>query len=124
LSGEAVGTYNGWKIGGLFAQSFTQPWTDIADSNYARAAGLVLQPSMPIYVYALWPGGYVRWVKYYTNAIAGIGGRLPWTFRGVLTVSHTPPLDGQPIAPIPVPSGWGLNVSTVLGMALVSGGNE
>jgi len=121
LSGEAVGTYNGWKIGGLFAQSFTQPWTDIADSNYARAAGLVLQPSMPIYVYALWPGGYVRWVKYYTNAIPGIGGRCPGPFRGVLTVSHTPPLNGQPIAPIPVPSGWGLNVSTVLGMALVSG---
>lgn len=121
LSGQALGTYNGWKIGGLFAQSFAQPWTDIADANYAQAAGLVLQPSLPIYVYALWPSGYVRWVKYYSTAIAGIGGRCPGPFRGVLTVSHVPPLNGQPIAPVPLPSGWGLNTSTVLGMSLAAG---
>ena len=121
LSGEAVGTYNGWKIGGLFAQSFVVPYTDLMNVNFAWSAGFAPAAGSIYYVYALWPLGYVRWVRYSDVAIPGVGGRGPGPFRGVLTVSHVTPYNGQPLAPIAMPAGWGLGVSTMLGQALVAG---
>lgn len=120
LSGQALGTYNGWKIGGIFAHSFAVPYTDIADAPNYWAAGLALLPSAILYVYALWPSGYVRWVKYHETAIVGVGGRCPGPFRGVLTVSHVTALNGQPTAPVALPTGTGLGGSTLFGMALVA----
>lgn len=121
LSGESVGTYLGWKIGGIFREPDTTPYVDLANAPFYQAAGFVSVAGFPYYVYALWPQGYVRWVRYHTAAVAGAGGRVPGSFRGIITVSQTPPINGQPIAPVALPSAWGLGVSTVFGMMMASG---
>jgi hypothetical protein len=46
---------------------------------------------------------------------------VPGPFRGIVTVSQTPPLNGQPIAPVALPSAWGLGVSTIFGQMLAAG---
>lgn len=122
LSGEAQGTYLGWRIGGLFVEPDVANHIDLLNAPFYQAFGFVPVAGLPYYVYALWPGGYVRWVRYHTAAVPGIGGRCPGAFRGIIAVSQTPPLLGQPIAPIAIPPAWGLNTSTVIGQMVAAGG--
>lgn len=121
LSGESQGTYLGWRMGGICVEPDITPYVDLLNAPFYQAAGFVPVAGLPYYVYSLWPTGYVRWVGYHTAAVAGIGGRCPGSWRGILTVSQTPPLNGQPLAPVATPPGWGLNVSTLFGQMMVAG---
>lgn len=123
LSGESVGAYLGWKIGGIFREPdlTSTPFVNLANAPFYQAAGFVSVAGFPYYVYALWPQGYVRWVRYHNLPVAGVGGRVPGSFRGIITVSQTPPINGQPIAPVALPPAWGLGVSTIFGALVASG---
>lgn len=121
LSGESQGEYLGWRTGGIFAEPDVGPAIDLLNAPFYQAAGFAPVASAPYYVYALWPAGYVRWVRYYPTAVAGVGGRVPGPFRGIVAVSQTPPLNGQPILPVATPSAWGLGVSTIFGQMLAAG---
>lgn len=121
LSGESQGNYLGWRMGGLFREPGLTYYVDLANAPFYQAAGFVPVASLPYYVYSLWPGGYVRWVRYHANPVAGVGGRTPGNFRGVIAVSQVPPVNGQPLAPVACPPGWGLNVSTIFGQCMVAG---
>lgn len=121
LSGESLCTYLGWKNGGIFAELGIASFINLLNAPFYQAAGFAPVAGLPYYVYALWPGGFVRWVRYYPTPVPGLGGRGPGSFRGVITVSQTPPLNGQPSIPIATPPAWGLLTSTIFGQAVVSG---
>ena len=121
LSGESQGNYLGWRIGGLFWELDVSDYVDLANAPFYQAAGFVPVASLPYYVYSLWPGGYVRWVRYHPNPVAGVGGRVPGSFRGIITLSQVPPVNGQPLAPVACPPAWGLNTSTLFGQMMAAG---
>lgn len=121
LSGEVQGDYLGQRIGGIISDPSVTNYVDLNDVTYYQAAGFVAVPSSIYFVYALWPGGYVRWVQYHATPIAGFGGRAPGSFRGIIAVSQVPNLNGQPLAPVATPSGWGLGVSTAFGQMIAAG---
>lgn len=121
LSGESVGIFLGWKIGGLFYEpgAVGQGFLNLAQTQYF-SSGFSPAASTIYYLYALWPGGYVRWVRYWKTPLAGTGGRTPGPCRGILAISHILSINGIPTAPIGVPSSWGIGGSTSIAMALMS----
>lgn len=121
LSGESVGIFRGWKIGGIFWEpdAAAQQYINLNTAKYL-AAGFAAAASTIYHLYALWPGGYVRWVRYWKTPLAGTGGRTPGSCRGILTVSQVPSANGAPTSPIGIPTGWGLGGSTAVGMSLAS----
>lgn len=121
LSGNSQGNYLGWRMGGVIVEPDATPFVDLLNAPFYQATGFVPVAGFPYYVYALWPGGYVRWVRYHPLPVAGVGGRVPGSYRGILTVSQVPPLNGQPLAPVALPPAWGLNTSTVFGQMLAAG---
>lgn len=121
LSGESQGNYLGWRMGGLFRELGVADFIDLQNAPFYQAAGFAPVASLPFYVYSLWPGGYVRWVRYYPSPVAGVGGRVPGTFRGIVAVSQVPPFNGQPLAPVATPSAWGLGTSTIFGQMMAAG---
>lgn len=121
LSGESQGTYLGWRMGGIILEPDFANFVDLANAPFYQAAGFVPVAGLPYYVYSLWPGGYVRWVRYHPLPVAGVGGRTPASFRGILTVSQVPPFNGQPTAPVATPPAWGLSVSTLFGQMMAAG---
>lgn len=121
LSGESVGTYLGWKMGGIIREPDVATYVDLANAPFYQAAGFVPTAGLPFYVYSLWPGGYVRWVRYYPTPVAGVGGRVPGPWRGIMAVSQVVPQNGQPLAPVGVPPAWGLSTSTILGQMIAAG---
>ena len=121
LSGESQGNYLGWRMGGLFWEPDVADFIDLANAPFYQAAGFVPVAGLPYYIYSLWPGGYLRWVRYHPLPVAGVGGRTPGNFRGIVTVSQVPPVNGQPLAPVATPSAWGLNVSTIFGQMMAAG---
>ena len=121
LSGESQGNYLGWRMGGLFREPDVATFIDLANTPFYQATGFVPVAGLPYYVYSLWPGGYLRWVRYTPTPVAGVGGRTPSVFRGIVTVSQVPPLNGQPLAPVATPPAWGLNASTVFGQMMAAG---
>jgi hypothetical protein len=121
LSGESQGSYLGLRTGGLFVEPGSTPFIDLLNAPVYQAAGFIPIPSLPWYLYALFPGGYVRWVRYWPTAVAGAGGRVPGPMRGVLAVSQTVPFNGQPLAPVATPTAWGLGVSTLFGQMIAAG---
>lgn len=121
FSGRSVKTLGGYQFGGTFYDPlFGTPYIDLGNAPAYHAAGFVPAPSLPLYVYALYMPGYVRWVPYYFAATPGAGGRTPGPFRGILAVSQTPPLLGQPTVPIAPPTATGLGGSTPFGVAIAS----
>lgn len=118
LSGQIVTNVFGERQGGVLLDTLTAtPYLRLDTAAY-QAAGFVLTPNLLLYVYALFPVGYPRWVQYYFAATPGAGGRTPGPYRGIIAISHTASFDGVPTLPIPVPLSTGLAVSTLLGSSL------
>lgn len=122
LSGQSMANYIGFKTGGLFWE-MSNPGQQYIDLNSAfyRATGFAPINGTPYFVYSVWPGSFVRWVRYYQTPTTGQGGRTPGAFRGIPTVSHIPPLLGVPVAPVAPSASWGLNASTQNARLVASG---
>lgn len=122
LSGQSIANYIGFKTGGLFWE-MSNPGQQYIDLNspFYRATGFVPVAGAPYFVYAVWPGNYVRWVRYYQTPTTSQGGRTPGAFRGIPTVSHIPPLLGVPVVPVAPSASWGLSASTQNARLVASG---
>jgi hypothetical protein len=122
LSGEVQGTMFGWRYGGIVSnESASLGYVNLLNLAYYAPPGFVLIPNAIYYLYAVFPVGYMRWVQYTQNAIVGVGGRCPGSFRGLIVVSHIPSAQNLASAPVPIPAGWGLGGSSQVAGVIASG---
>ncbi|HOA00815.1 MAG TPA: hypothetical protein PKI27_00755 [Dermatophilaceae bacterium] len=87
------------------------PWVDILNPEN-QGPGFAPVPSMPWYLYACFPAGLPRWVRYTENSIFGLG-RVPGPMRGIPVATMVAPnYAGTPLLAITMPTSTGLGVST------------
>lgn len=121
LSGQSIVDWAGYRFGGSFGDSnLATPYVRLDLPQY-QSAGFVPTAGLIFYVYALFPGGYVRWVPYTATATPTIGGRSPGGYRGVLAVSHIASGFGFPAIAVGTPPTLGLGVSTTVGQVVATG---
>jgi hypothetical protein len=119
--GNVEGNYGPYKAGGTLAK--TTPTTvmgagDLAYIDITNAEnqepGFTPVANNPIYIWALYPWGLHRWVRYTENDFLGQG-RVPGGMRGICTVSTVGPAGyggGNPAVAIAPPTITGLGGST------------
>lgn len=86
-----------------------------------QSPGFVAVADRPYYVYACFPFGLPRWVRYTENNTGGMG-RIPGSMRGIPTVSMVAPnYTGAPSAVVALPLSTGLTGSTQFAALIVAG---
>ena len=89
ISGLAETTYGVYKAGGVIFGIGDCGYIDVLDTKN-QDPNLSTIPYTPWYLYAAFPGGLPRWVKYTETDIYSFGCRVPGPFRGVPIISTTP----------------------------------
>lgn len=119
--GNVEGNWGPYKMGGTLAKgtpttpmgSGDVPWVDAYNPENWEP-GLTPVANFPAYLWALYPFGLHRWVRYTENDFLGQG-RVPGGMRGIPTFSMVGPSGfggGNPALPIAPPSSTGLGGST------------
>ena len=117
IQGYCVATFGPWKAGGVLGG--VDALGNYLGFDIATAAnkesGFAYPNNRPVYVYACFPAGLPRWVKY-----SPVG--IPAGTRGVLQLSTTMPTfyKGQTVTPITLNSALGLGATAVPGVCLTS----
>lgn len=117
----------GYKVGGQitsFVGGVLTTYFDMADTNN-HEPGIAPAANKMAYLYALFPGGLPRWVRYGKTSFAPIGGRVPQAQRGILCISTKGPLDVGGViisAPITAPlnSGFDSGMTSTVGVLLAA----
>lgn len=120
VRGNVSGGWGSYKMGGTLSKgtptipmgSGDVPWIDAMDSDNWEP-GLTPIGNYPGYLWALYPFGLNRWVRYTENDFLGQG-RVPGSMRGIPTFSMVPPAGfaNTPALPIGIPASTGLGGST------------
>lgn len=121
VKGNVEGNYGPYKAGGTLAKGTPTTPMGSGDVAYVNAMnpenwepGLAPVANNPAYLWALYPFGLHRWVRYTENDFAGYG-RIPGGMRGITTFSTTGPTGfggGNPALAIALPASTGLGSST------------
>jgi len=83
-----------------------------------------------VYLWALYPGGLPRWVRYSTVAVAPFGGRVPVGFRGIFCLSKKAPLAFgyaglNPATPVALPLDSGFDAgAAAFGQLMLANAND
>lgn len=119
--GNVEGNYGPYKAGGTLAKTTPTTVMGTGDLAYIDITNAENQePSFtpvannPFYIWALYPWGLHRWVRYTETDFFGLG-RVPGSMRGICTVSTVGPAGfggGNPALAISPPTITGLGGST------------
>lgn len=120
-SGHLEGENNQYLAGGVLRSGV--PGTGDGDAidimDVRNQDGAIATVDFNWYLWALFPGGLPRWVRY-TEAAP----RIPGPFRGIPTVSQVGPIslsNSTPLVPIAVPAITGLLATAGFGTCLAAG---
>lgn len=100
--------------GKMVADYGTTDYIDLQDANNL-AGGFTPAANAIVYIWAAFPYGLPRWVRYPSAATAG-GRRVPAGPKGIIFGSHVAPATksthGPPASPLTLPTGLGLATTT------------
>lgn len=126
--GNVETSYGAYKAGGNIWK--TGPTTvmgtgdlEYVDLNSAETyeSTYVVVNGKPWYLYVLFPEGLPRWVRYTENDLGGAG-RVPCSFRGILTLSNEECLyNGWPVGNVTPPTITGLTAACDTAICIASG---
>lgn len=121
LTGQLEGENNQYVAGGVLRSGV--PGTGDGDAidilDVRNQDGAVAFVNFPWFLWALFPGGLPRWVRYTEGAP-----RLPGPFRGIPVVSQVGPISlshSTPLVPIALPASTGLSATAAFGTCLMAG---
>lgn len=115
----------GWRIGGRIAQPDGTTRVDILNPEIAQS-GFAPGGSSMWRVFAMFPRGLPRWVRYSSVTFAalagGLPGRGPGTFRGVLvTTAAVQDFNGCPLVAVAMPTVLGFTGTETKGYLVAVG---
>lgn len=126
VSGLIETTFNGWRAGGVLMSrvgSSDVSYIDLASASY-QEPGIVLSVQGLAYLWAAFPLGLPRWVRYTTIAIAPYSGRVPLGMRGIPIITHKAPFDDGgrvPSGALALPPGAGFDAGSTSSAVLLAG---
>lgn len=122
LRGLAETSCGAYLAGGWIRDGAVE-YIDLNDAGN-REYGFAVPNGAPYYVYALFPFGLPRWVKYSASSIDGMG-RVPYGLRGIPCVSAKGPAGalGVPSSAIVLPSNAGFGTPSTSQCAIIAAGH-
>lgn len=123
VAGLAEAQFGAYKAGGHLGVTQTtgaSGWFDVALAANRASNHPGYTADQHWYLYAVFPHGLPRWVRYTDS---GSGGRVPRGTRGILSVTATKPFfDGTPVgSAVGVPTALGLNYAGPAAVCLLAG---